>query len=307
MTLFFFLPLHFVYHTLRLLCSLLFLISASSKLYPIEYFENQLIQHHLAINGLVEIQARLLVSVEFFLGLVLIWTAFTNWAAKWSFALLSLFNVWLLWLIIVEPEATSCGCFGKWVEISPWHALLKNVLLQIILVLLWNKTQKKILKHSRLVLSFSVLLAICTPFIVSPPIYTEPLVFEEGKLPQAPFTTYGADASFIEDCMNGTRTVAIFLSSCEHCKMTANRLQALVNANGQLQVRAFIVGDAASSKAFMEEAKAQFPYRNVEDLGLVVKSVGNQFPIVLVVNNGQVLKSLAYFSLSEEELLLTEH
>lgn len=293
----------YLLHASRLLCSLVFLVSAITKLYPIEYFENELIKYHLALPGFTEIQARIIIAAELFLGLSLLWPAFSKWAAKWSLLLLLLFDLWLLMLVFLVPHAESCGCFGKWLSMTPAQALLKNAAMQLLLVWIWRKTEVQTMKRAKLVLVVSAIASLSTPFIVSPPIYTEPLVFQSGQLPKAPFIAFGADSLFVNDCLVGNKTVAIFLSSCEHCKMTANRLQAIAESNENIQIRAFIVGDAASSADFMQQAKAQFPYQTVEDLGLVVKSVGNEFPIVLVVKNGEVLKSLPYFSITEQELL----
>ena len=122
---------------LRFIIGSLFILSAISKLFPIEAFDLTIVNQGITNWNLAPYLSRFIISVELFLGISFFVTPFVKKIAiPYSFLLLMVFCIHLVYLISTESGSKSCGCFGELIPMSSLEALIKNLILIFILFLL---------------------------------------------------------------------------------------------------------------------------------------------------------------------------
>src|SRR5436305_2502938 len=95
----------FLIYSLRILVGGTFLLSAWLKLFPIEAFELNFIDLGIANWVTAPFIARLLISTEFFLGLmILIGVALKKFTLPATFALLAIFSLYLLVQLVMVGD-----------------------------------------------------------------------------------------------------------------------------------------------------------------------------------------------------------
>lgn len=129
---------------LRVLVAALFILSAISKLYPVQAFEKQLVDLHIASWCLAPWLARGIIAFELFLGLAFLQPHFfRKFILPATAALLLAFIVHLSWQIISTGNTGNCGCMGQLIPMTPLEAIIKNILTLGILFFIWKKTEPK--------------------------------------------------------------------------------------------------------------------------------------------------------------------
>ncbi len=130
------------------LMAFMFLLSAVAKLYPspnlaLPTFEIK----QLLPMGFSETSAayfsRILIGCELALGLLLLQkNYFKRLVIPVSFLMLLVFSVHLTYEISVTGNSGNCGCFGSLLPMTPFQALLKNIIGMGLLIFLYVKTNK---------------------------------------------------------------------------------------------------------------------------------------------------------------------
>ena len=124
---------------LRFIIGSLFILSAILKLFPIEAFDLTIVNQKITNWSLAPYLSRFIISVELFLGISFFVTPFVKKIAiPYSFLLLMVFCIHLVYLISTGSGSKSCGCFGELIPMSSLEALIKNLVL-IFLLFLLNK------------------------------------------------------------------------------------------------------------------------------------------------------------------------
>src|SRR5438552_14738720 len=110
----------------RILLGATFLLSAYLKLFPIEPFELNFIDLGIANWYTAPFIARLLIGLEFFLGVLLLsGISLRKFTLPATFALLLLFSVYLIVQLITSGDKGDCGCFGTYLQMTPLQSLIK--------------------------------------------------------------------------------------------------------------------------------------------------------------------------------------
>jgi uncharacterized membrane protein YphA (DoxX/SURF4 family) len=291
------------YILLRIVIGVTFIISGIMKLYPIEFFENDLLHNGLSSESLVPYQSRLLIAAELYLGVVLILGIFLKWSIRLSLIMLLVYTGWLIILIAQKGNTGNCGCFGDIIQMTPLQAIIKNVVLSIFLVLLsrWTPVAQFKLQRGGAIAGFIV--ATSLPFILNPIFFTTPTVFNAEGRPQIKIFELGADSTQIASYVANKKIIAFFLSGCEHCRLAASRMEAIKKSNTNLPLFAVIQSSSDESlKEFLAKSNISFPYVTTPDLTAMVRVAGSDYPIIYYVNNGFIEKSLSMYDLSENDM-----
>lgn len=122
--------------SLRILLSLLFLISAIAKLYPNPSFALQSFEFK-QLSGKMGMEenfaawfSRTLIGIEFALGFLLLMPHyFRKITLPASFLMLLVFNVHLF----MSGNEGNCGCFGELIPMTPNEAIVKNFIAMILM------------------------------------------------------------------------------------------------------------------------------------------------------------------------------
>lgn len=124
---------------IRIILGSLFIVSAISKLFPIEAFDLAIVNQGITNWDFAPYLSRFIISVELFLGISFFITPFIKKISiPYSFLLLVVFCVHLILLISAGNGGKDCGCFGELIPMSSIAALIKNLVL-IFLIILLNK------------------------------------------------------------------------------------------------------------------------------------------------------------------------
>ena len=146
---------------LRFILGSLFILSAISKLIPIEAFDLTIVNQGIADWNVAPYLSRFIISIELFLGISFFINPFVKKiAVPFSFLLLVVFCVHLIYLIASGSGNKNCGCFGELIPMSSLEALIKNLVL-IFLLFLLNKffLYEKKLNYSFAFAVFSIVFA----------------------------------------------------------------------------------------------------------------------------------------------------
>lgn len=121
---------------LRFILGSLFILSAISKLFPIEAFDLTIVNQGIANWNLAPYLSRFIISIELFLGISFFITPFVKKiAVPFSFLLLAVFCIHLIFMIAAGNGGNDCGCFGELIPMSSVAALIKNLVLIVLLFL----------------------------------------------------------------------------------------------------------------------------------------------------------------------------
>ncbi len=215
-----------------------FLFSAYSKLDTIEQFEIILVQYGIGDWFWSKIIARILISYEFVLGVLLCaQIKFGTMIKKVTLATLIFFSLFVLYQMFAGARVDNCGCFGELVELTPEQTLLKNGISIGLLILAFMLTQKsdwlakKWRVGSTVILS---LVAIGFVVILQPPIdvygQSSPKAIEDGGMFPA-LEIYDSEAGNpigVDSSWYKGKNLIVFVSAgCKYCKQVVSKVNVV--------------------------------------------------------------------------------
>jgi hypothetical protein len=324
----------------RIVIGSLFIVSAISKLFPIEAFDLAIVNQGITNWNIAPYLSRFIISVELFLGISFFVTPFVKKiAVPFSFLLLAVFCVHLIYLIATGSGSKNCGCFGELIPMSSLEALIKNLILIFLLFLLhkYFLFEKK-LNYSIAFSVYSIVFAgMFLIFQVKP--YNIPPKDESpgqtvdssqtvsfsnaekdfdtvhvkteisGIKKKSPPKTVSAFASFKEFSGNqivnldeGIKLVCLFSLDCEDCMETARKL-----GNAKKEWKDFpalyiiFLGEEKQIKEFFNVAETTFPYKIIS-AQTFFPLIKNYPPRVILLNNGNIIGDWSYEDFSVGEL-----
>jgi hypothetical protein len=294
--------------SISILLGLVFLFSAYIKLFPIELFEFSFIEIKLANWTTAPYIARLFLSLEFLLGILLIlnFNGGNKKLAKFSFALLVIFTIYLSLIILFQGNNGNCGCFGTFIKMTPLESIIKNLLLMSLNGLLFISPFKKNLSFNKLIIIAAGIASLLSPFILNP--------VNESAPPSENEINYNLklDALYLSskkdtpkvDLRKGKRVIAFLSLTCEHCKLGAQKLNLIHQNYPEIPIFFILNGDSKDLKPFLIESKTktiEFAFMTIKE-GFI-ENAGINFPAILWVNNSKVENRTKYTQLDESALI----
>ena len=295
-----------------LLCTLLgcsFIFSGYTKLYPIEPFEYTFVDLGFINWQVAPFVARVLISFEFLIGLLLLFNVnLRNTAYKAGIALLLLFCVYLILLIIFSGNKGNCGCFGSYIRMTPLQALTKNILLLGVFFVLYKYHAGWELKNKlRYFIIIFFLTAFAFPFILNP----VELNYSEAYL-NKPENNFKLELDSLynnarlnvppKNLSNGKHIVAFMSLTCRHCRIAANKIRIIHQRNPTVSFYFVLNGDTENLKPFFENTHTEnIPYCILLGRNFVYLA-GTTMPAIYMVNNSIVEHVVNYIDLDQSEL-----
>lgn len=314
--------------SLRIIISLLFLVSALAKLHPSPFFALTTFE----IKQLVPMGfsqdfgawfSRTLIGCEFALGILILQQNFyKRLIVPATTLLLLIFSIQLSYELLTTGNKGNCGCFGTLLPMTPLQALIKNIFAMGVLTYLFGIASKHNDKRNWWVLSTVTFACIMIVFMVGmkPTSKVKALVNEEVSIDttvikepvvidtvstintkaidtvvvkkEEPKASKSGFAQVFPSIDKGRKILCFFAPGCEHCKETAKQLTQLKN-----QIKDF----PEINIAFMDEESELIPdffafagkkYTNkVLDIATFWTVVGNRdTPAVFYIWNGNIIK-----------------
>ncbi|WP_317900192.1 MauE/DoxX family redox-associated membrane protein [Aurantibacillus circumpalustris] len=286
---------------------LVFIYSGYSKLFPIETFEFTFVDIGIANWYTAPVIARILISLEFFIGVLLIANYnLRKFTLPFTIGLLLFFILYLSVQIAIGGNNGNCGCFGESIRMTPLQGILKNIAMITIGVLLYILSNGWKLKYNALFTNLLAITITCVPFIFNPIdyAYTSNNLDEKVGYPLElnllfePSDTSKVEIPSIE--LRKNKHVLSFLSlTCQHCRVAAKKIRLIKRNNPDLPFYFILNGDKSNYKEFIEDTKAT----NIPSSFCLGKSFvqlsSAHLPRIYFIDNGMVIKKVDYYELNQ--------
>jgi hypothetical protein len=287
---------------------LVFIYSGWSKLDPIiEIFEFTFVDLGIGNWYTAPIMARVLIGLEFFLGLLLIMNYnLRKFTMPFTIGLLLFFCAYLLVQIYQNGNEGNCGCFGERLHMTPRQALIKNVIMIALcfpVMYVWHGWK---IKYNKLLLSFVAVTALTMPFILNVVdfTYTSNNLGEKVDFPLDMALLYQPeDTSKVEipkvDLRTGKHVVAFMSLTCSHCRIAAKKFHLINKNNPSLPIYFILNGDKDKLKPFFDDTKTENIPHSLALGKTFVNLAGTHLPQIYYIENSYVRKKLDYFELNQ--------
>jgi hypothetical protein len=129
----------------KIIISILFILSGISKLFPIWQFEKQLVDLGLPNFCQAAYLARFIIAVEITIGITILQNHYIKKIIiPFTIFLLILFNIHLsIQMYQYGPNNGNCGCFGQLIPMTPLEAFIKNIITILLMVYLYRNVENK--------------------------------------------------------------------------------------------------------------------------------------------------------------------
>lgn len=292
---------------LTILLGATFVFSGYSKLYPIELFEFNFVDLGIANWTVAPIIARLLIAMEFVLGLLLILNfELRRVTFRATIGLLTFFTVYLMVAIIKDGNKGNCGCFGTYLQMTPLQSILKNIGLIALTIVLYKFHEGYNWKRKKIVWLLSLSVSIVLPFILNPISLEASSHFDDGAknfhLPLESLYNDSKNEAPPIDLKKGKHVIAFLSLTCPHCKIAAFKLQILKKQHPEWSIYFIFNGETSDIQKFHADTRSEnIPFSMF--LGeTFVKLSGPYLPAIYLVENSIVKKKYTYLTIDEKEL-----
>lgn len=289
---------------LQILLGLVFIVSAILKIADMDRFEIYVYSYHFFSLNLSFLVARAAIIVELVLGLGLVFNLFHK-LMWWGSVLMLLIYTGFLVYALVLGRTDNCHCFGDYLQFNPWQSILKNMVLLALFAIIYRVKSRRF-KHDVLTFAGIVIACCVAVFVISPPDNYTPNykasqdlnrdLFEEAlQLP--PLDTI--------DLQKGKKVVALLSSSCEFCMMAAQKLSLMQQFYGfpEENILYVFMGNEESIRDFYQESESTaYPYVIYEDVLYLLKINNGVFPLVVMMDNGNIIHEYGFRNMKEEEI-----
>ena len=245
---------------IRILISVLFLVSAYAKVYhePSAYFSITTFEQKQLVplgfdSSLAAFFSRTLIALEFTLGiLILLPFQLKRVVIPVTIGILAFFSIHLGIQIYLTGNAGNCGCFGALIEMTPFEAIIKNVLaIGLLVILYFLQKSNQFVKNDLWFFSPVFYLFLALLFIYIP----------IKKSPEKKISEFSDVVPSVDD---GKVLLCFFAAGCDHCRSTMRSLDSLnsiyVNDFPRIEI-VFMEEETEKIPEFFEYAGNTYAYQ----------------------------------------------
>lgn len=292
---------------LSICLGLVFIYSGYSKIFPIEPFEFTFVDIGIANWYTAPVIARLLIGLEFFIGMLLIANYnLRKFTLPFTAILLFIFIIYLVIQLITSGNDGNCGCFGESIRMTPVQGILKNVIMIVVAFIIYILSAGWKVRYNALLLCLVAVPVTAVPFILNPVdyTYTSNNLDEKVNYPLELNLLFSPeDSAKVEiptvDIRKGKHVVAFLSLSCSHCRIAAKKFRLIKKNDPELPIYFILNGDKARYKEFIEDTKAtNIPYSYCLGKSFVQLSSAH-LPRIYYLDNGIVVKKVDYYELNQ--------
>ena len=289
---------------LKVLLGLVFVVSAVLKLFDMDKFEIYIYSYHFFSLNASFMVARLAIILELVLGIGLISHCLHKLMWWGSIAMLAGYSLLLIYAMYLG-RTDSCHCFGDFLQLDPKQSLVKNGVLMLLFLPIYRMESWKA-PFRWLILCLTVMVSTIAVFVISPPDNLTSNADPEQNLQLELFNEMLDDAPL--DALNlreGKQVICFFSTSCEYCQMAAHKLslmQQFYDFPKENITYLFMGNEEGIAKFYEKSGSAQ--YRDVlyPDLARMLKAVNGNFPVVVLLEDGEVVHEYGFRNMNESEI-----
>ncbi len=277
----------------------MFIISTMLKLISIDTFEIYVYSLGLFSLELSLIFVRVLLAFELILGLMLLLGVYTKQTVWISIIVLFGFTVFISSLII-NKEAEHCHCFGDQIQLTHYQSIIKNLVLISLLFLVRNT--KDIFKRFKVFQAIGIVIFSFTLIsVMSPPdnllrkTYDKKTTFQEESLDQ-----YLNESK----TQTGKHIISFMSPSCHFCDLASQKLEIiLAKIENDYSFKMVFWGEEMAIKNFISEHSFDEYKYDILPPNYFLKITDGKMPLILLVEDGEVVQKYGYRNLNEREIL----
>ncbi len=293
---------------LSIACGVVFLISAITKLQPIEPFEYTFVELGITNWKYSVFIARFFIGFEFACGGLLI---LNFWLKRFTIPLVAFtllfFIAYLIEQIIHYGNVGNCGCFGTFFVFTPLQGIIKNVVLLAVIAFVHRFHPNFSFRFMKPITIVLVIVAFVLPFILNPYDYDAALKNYSGQL------NYKLDLDTLYhnphieepkvELRKGKWVIAFMSLTCPHCRIAAKKLHIMKLQDPSLPIYLFLNGNDKNLKPFFDDTRAtNIAWSKFNGPDLFVKLAGPSVPQIDWVNNSIVENKTNYMVLDQGDI-----
>lgn len=294
----------FAKSALKVLLGLVFVVSAVLKVVDMDKFEIYVYSYHFFSLNASFFVARMAIVLELVLGFGLISHCFHKLMWWGSMAMLGGYTLLLMYALVMG-RTDSCHCFGDFLQLDPKQSLIKNGALVLLFLLIYRMESWKTL--FRWLIFFLIIMASTIGvFVASPPDNLTSNFDPEQNLQTELFDAMLDDAPLDSlHLREGKQVVCVFSTGCDYCQMAARKLSLMQQFYGfpADRITYVFMGNEESMAKFYDQSES-VSYRGVlySDVVRLLKAINGKFPVIVLLDNGQVVREYGYRNMKEEEI-----
>ena len=279
-------------------------MSAVLKVVDMDKFEIYVYSYHFFSLNASFFVARMAIVLELVLGFGLISHCFHKLMWWGSMAMLGGYTLLLMYALVMG-RTDSCHCFGDFLQLDPKQSLIKNGVLMLLFLLIYRMESWKT-PFRWLILCLIIMASTIGVFVASPPDNLTSNFDPEQNLQTKLFDAMLDDAPLdsLHLC-EGKQVVCVFSTGCDYCQMAARKLSLMQQFYGfpADRITYVFMGNEESMAKFYDQSES-VPYRGVlyPDVVRLLKAINGKFPVIVLLDNGQVVREYGYRNMKEEEI-----
>ncbi|MBK9791627.1 MAG: hypothetical protein IPP60_00600 [Sphingobacteriales bacterium] len=289
---------------------LLFIVSAATKIFPMEPFEYQFVDIGVATWKTAPFFARFFIGLEFFLGMLLMLNiALRKFTLKFAIALLSFFCIYLIYKIYTEGNTGNCGCFGEYISMTPLQGILKNMVLIATCVVCYLVTEKDIWSNKWKLIVTPVLFigAMCLGFFIYPMDAKFSSSMDKTNINYKVPLELMYDSTQTEkpaiDLTKGKHIIAFLSLTCSHCRIAAQKMNIIHKKNPGIPLYFALNGDKELLAGFFDYTHTQaIPHNLFLGAKSWMQVAGLSLPNIMYVENSIVRKKCNGMEIDQEDM-----
>ena len=272
-----------------ILIGLVFILAALGKIPAVMFLERDIIgilgiSPDTAAKGTLiftAVSARLLIALELALGAMLLQPYLRRKVVLPAcIGLLTIFVPYLVKLAFIDQSTGDCGCFGALLPMAPLPSLFKTVLMLVICLALWNKSDPDPKGKPYMVPAIALSALILVLAIAWP------------RPTPAGGSNYGVFTQFEDvgqvDMMDGVKIIAFLSLDCDHCKEAAGKLADLSEEDPPIYF--VCLGSKSDIQQFRDESDAEYPWYLETDPRQFFQFIGKDTPRIVLLRDGKRLQ-----------------
>ena len=290
---------------LKTILGLLFIVSAILKITDMDRFEIYIYSYHFFSLNFSFLVARVAIILELVLGIGLMSNCFHK-LMWWGSVLMLVGYIGLLVYALSLGRTDNCHCFGDYLQFNPWQSIVKNLVLLALFTLIY-KMKSRSIKYQRLALIAVMIGCSVTVFAITPPDNYTPSYKPSHHLQRDLFEEMLRLPPL--DTMNlteGKKVVGIFSSDCEYCMLTARKISLMQQFYGfpEEDITYVFMGSEEGVEQFFEKSEStRYRYVIYEDVIQLLKINNGVFPILVMLENGNIVHEYGFRNIKEEEIM----
>ncbi len=286
-----------------------FIVSAISKLPSLEQFGWTIVETSFLNWTAAEWIARILIGIEFFLGVLFIsHIKIKKIAVPLSLLLLSVFSIYLFLVVKMYGLHGNCGCFCECIPMTPVQSIVKNILLILLILLIAYHSAELQFNYIKAVTIMSCLISLLIPFLWLPPesIY----IYEKEKPLHQPIPLSLLYHSSINkapaiELRKGKHIISFMSLTCRFCRKAAKRLRIMKEKHPSLPFYMVLNGDSTRLKEFLNDTRSSIIEHSIFNGAEQFSQMngGYALPTIKWIEDTTVVKESNYINLDEKDIL----